>query len=737
MAAAKEYRFVIRGMTCAACAARIERSLSRLPGVEQVSVNLASGSALVQVGAGGPDEEEIGDRINRLGFEVVRDAPAQEGGAETAEWSRREIVRVRRLFLISALFSLPLALNMLFMFWQRPLPLQLGQPLTQLVLATVVQVVGGSYFYVDAYRSLRGGSANMAVLVALGTTAAYGLSAWNVLAAGGHAGHNIYFESAAVVITLVLLGKLLEARAKGRTSAAINKLLSLQASSAVLLRDGQEVTVPLEQVRPGDLVLVRPGQKIPVDGEIVSGQTTVDESMLTGESLPVEKKIGDRVTGATLNQLGSITVRVTGVGQDTVLARIIRIVEQAQGSKAPIQRLADRVAAYFVPAVLGIALLTFLFWYFWGRPGQLAPALLHATAVLVIACPCALGLATPTSIMVGTGKGAEMGILIKGGEYLERAGSLSAIVLDKTGTLTTGHPVLTDVLPLGSWPGGERELLGLVASAESASEHPLAAAVVDKARQQGVPVVAPEEFQALPGFGLEARVQGRRILVGKPDFIASRGYDLAQWEERVSALEQAGKTTVLAVVEGQVAGLLALADTLKSEAPGVVERLQQMGLEVWMITGDNQRTAEAVARQAGIRHVLAGVLPGDKADRVAELKKRGLVVGMVGDGINDAPALAVADVGFALGTGTDIAMETAPVTLLGGNLQGVVNAIRLSRATLRNIKQNLFWAFIFNTLGIPLAAAGFLSPVVAGAAMAFSSVTVVSNALRLRAFTFK
>ncbi|MGQ9556496.1 MAG: heavy metal translocating P-type ATPase [Desulfurispora sp.] len=733
-AAPKEYRFLIRGMTCAACAARIERSLSRLPGVEQVSVNLASGSALVRVGADGPADEEIGDRINRLGYEVVRAAPVQEGGADGEEWSRREINRVRRLFLISALFSLPLVLNMLFMFWHRSLPLYLGQPLTQLVLATVVQLVGGSYFYADAYRSLRGGSANMAVLVALGTTAAYVLSAWNVLAAKGHAGHNIYFESAAVVITLVLLGKLLEARAKGRTSAAINKLLSLQASSAVLLRDGQEVTVPLEQVRPGDLVLVRPGQKIPVDGEIVSGQTTVDESMLTGESLPVEKKSGDRVTGATLNQLGSITVRVTGVGQDTVLARIIRIVEQAQGSKAPIQRLADLVAAYFVPAVLGIAVLTFLFWYFWGLPGQLAPALLHATAVLVIACPCALGLATPTSIMVGTGKGAEMGILIKGGEYLERAGSLSAIVLDKTGTLTTGQPVLTDLLPLGSWRDRERELLGLVAGAESASEHPLAAAVVEQARQQGVTVVPPEEFQARPGFGLEARVQGRQILVGKPDFIASRGYDLAQWQGRLAELEQAGKTAVFAVLDGEVAGLLALADTLKPEAASVVERLQQMGLEVWMITGDNPRTAQAVARQAGIRHVLAGVLPGDKADRVAELKKRGLVVGMVGDGINDAPALAAADVGFAMGSGTDIAMETAPVTLLGGNLQGVVNAIRLSRATLCNIKQNLFWAFIFNTLGIPLAAAGYLSPVVAGAAMAFSSVTVVSNALRLRAF---
>lgn len=721
--------FKITGMSCAACARRIEKGLAALPGVYSAVVNLAMEKATVEFNPGELAEAEVKALVERLGFGAHSLADTREIDREQA--MREGEIRSQRVRLfISVVFSFPLLWAMvLHMFGVSGATAQLlMNPYLQWALATPVQFIAGWQFYRGAFLALRGGGANMDVLVALGTSAAYFYSIANVLRDVS----DLYFETSAILLTLIILGKLLEARAKGRTSEAIRALMGLQAKTARVVRDGQEVDVPVEGVVPGDIVVVRPGEKIPVDGVIVEGISTVDESMLTGESIPVDKKVGDEVFGATLNKLGAFKFKATKVGKDTALAQIIRIVEEAQGSKAPIQRFADVVSGYFVPAVITLAVLTFLAWYFVLDPGNFSRAIVNFTAVLVIACPCALGLATPTSIMVGTGKGAENGILIKGAEHLENTHRLTAIVLDKTGTITKGEPAVTDIISLNGQT--ETQLLRLAAVAEKNSEHPLAQAIVRQGQAQGVVSGDVAEFAAIPGHGVRARVDGKTVLVGTRKLMRENGVDFDSSISRIEALEQQGKTVVLMAVENEPAALIAVADTVKEHAADAVAQLKAMGLEVWMITGDNERTARAIAREVGIENIMAEVLPEDKAEKVQELKLQGKVVGMVGDGINDAPALATADVGFAIGTGTDVAMEAADITLIRGDLRGIVAAIQLSKATMRNIKQNLFWALIYNLLGIPIAAAGFLSPVLAGAAMAFSSVSVVTNALRLRRF---
>ncbi|MDF2935819.1 MAG: ATPase, partial [Paenibacillaceae bacterium] len=584
-------------------------------------------------------------------------------------------------------------------------------------------------------KALWNGGANMDVLVALGTSAAYFYSVyltavWAVDGGSAHHMPELYFETSAVLITLILLGKLFEAMAKGRTSEAIRTLMGLQAKTALVIRDGEELQIPIEQVVQGDVLLVKPGEKIPVDAVVLEGSSAVDESMITGESIPVEKLPGHNVIGATINKNGALKVRAVKVGRDTALAQIIRVVEEAQSSKAPIQRVADKISGIFVPVVVGLAAATFLLWYYAVAPGEFAGALEKAIAVLVIACPCALGLATPTSIMAGSGRAAEAGILFKGGEHLEQTGHIDTVVLDKTGTVTHGKPVLTDVIPAAGWQ--EEELLRLAAAAEKPSEHPLAEAIVRGAEEQGLALPAAGEFAAVPGYGIRAVVEGRRLAVGTRRLLEESGVSFGGAGQEMERLEQAGKTAMLVAVDGVYAGVLAVADTMKESSREAVERLLKLGLTVVMLTGDNKRTAEAIAKQAGIPRVLAEVLPEGKAEEVRKLQQEGRKVAMVGDGINDAPALATADIGMAMGTGTDVAMEAADITLLRGDLNGIADAIYMSRKTMGNIKQNLFWALAYNSLGIPIAAAGFLAPWLAGAAMAMSSVSVVLNALRLQ-----
>lgn len=728
---------LVRGMTCAACSARIEKKLKAMPGVTAATVNLAAERASIKYNPVEISSADLINTITSLGYE------AHKAGGESADQEKeereREIKRQVFLFIFSAVFSAPLLIGMLGMLkpFHHFLPEFLHHSLFQFFIATPVQVVAGYHFYRDSYIALKNRSANMSVLVALGTSAAYIYS--TVVTFWGHnlGLRDVYFESSAVLLTLILLGKMLEAKAKGKTSEALKKLAGLQAKTARLVRDGVEVDVPVEEVVVGDLVIVRPGEKIPVDGIIREGNSSVDESMLTGESLPVDKKEGDQVIGATLNKLGAFKFEATRVGSDTALAQIIRIVEEAQGSKAPIQRMADVISGYFVPAVIGFAVITFLGWYFAGDPGNVTRAVLNFTAVLVIACPCALGLATPTSIMVGTGKGAEYGILIKGGEYLERAHKVNAVVLDKTGTVTHGEPVMTDLVPLPGFAGKEETLLKLAGAAEKGSEHPLAQAIVKKAGGNYDGIGVTRSFSAVPGRGIEAEIGERTVLVGTRLLMQEKGVVLPQGVEAVvENLEGQGKTVMLMALNGAAAAALAVADTIKETSREAVAALKKMGIEVWMLTGDNIRTAGAIAREVGIEsdHVLAQVLPEDKAGKVRELRGKGLVVGMVGDGINDAPALAEADVGFAIGSGTDVAIEAADIVLVRGDLRSVADSIALSRATIRNIRQNLFWALIYNIIGLPIAALGFLSPVVAGTAMAFSSVSVVSNALRIKRF---
>ncbi|MTI81045.1 MAG: copper-translocating P-type ATPase [Firmicutes bacterium] len=726
----EKVQLAVSGMSCASCSARIERVLNKSPGIFNATVNLALEKAVVEYNPEGTDVGEIKRKITKLGFQA-RDIEEDDQDREKDQ-RNKEIKRQRLYFIIAAIFSAPLFLFMLVMVFQLDALTQLiiFDPKAQFVFASVVQFIPGLYFYKDAYGSLKGGSANMSVLVALGTSAAYFYSVFVTFFGHQFGMEEVYYESAAIIITLVLLGKMLESQAKGRTSEAIRKLMNLKAKNARVIREGKEQEIPIDEVVVGDILVVRPGEKIPVDGVVEEGNSTVDQSMLTGESVPVDKTEGDEIIGATINKLGTFKYKATKVGRDTALAQIIKIVEDAQGSKAPVQRMADVISAYFVPAVVLIAVMTFLGWYFFGDNGNFTRALINFTAVLVIACPCALGLATPTSIMVGTGKGAEYGILIKGGEHLESAYRLNAVVLDKTGTITKGEPSLTDIVVAGE--RSEEELLKLAASAESSSEHPLAKAIVEAAKERNISLKDAKDFNAIPGHGISVAIEKEKFLIGTAKLMADNNVDISPMKQKAAELEGEGKTAMYVGSDKQLIGIIAVADTIKENSLQAVQRMQELELDVWMITGDNRRTAEAIAQEVGITNVMAEVLPEQKADKIKELQQQGKQVGMVGDGINDAPALATADVGFAIGTGTDVAMEAADITLIKGDLQGVVNSIKLSRATMRNIKQNLFWAMIYNSVGIPVAALGFLSPILAGAAMAFSSVSVVTNALRLR-----
>ncbi|MDR0269074.1 heavy metal translocating P-type ATPase [Paenibacillus sp.] len=727
--------FEITGMTCAACATRIEKGLSRMPGVSRANVNLALETANVEYAAGMVTVKNMMKKVEQLGYKAL---PKQEA-RNSAELRRQEINHKRFKWMMAAILSSPLLWAMVghfsFTSWI-PVPSLFMNPWFQLAVATPVQFLIGGQFYIGAYKALRNKSANMDVLVALGTSAAYFYSLYltiqTVSASSHHHPVEMYYETSSVLITLILVGKWFEALAKGRSSEAIKSLMGLQAKTALVVRDGRETSIPVEDVVAGDIVIVKPGEKIPVDGKVLEGVSSVDESMLTGESIPADKREGDVVVGATLNKNGMLRIQATKVGGETALAQIIKVVEEAQGSKAPIQRIADVISGIFVPIVVGIAVVTFLIWYFGVEPGQFAPALEKAIAVLVIACPCALGLATPTSIMAGSGRAAEFGILFKGGEHLESAQTIEVVVLDKTGTVTSGKPVLTDVIPAPLMT--EQSLLRMTAAVERQSEHPLAEAIVAGARDRSKALPLPEakEFDNLPGYGVSARVDGRAVLVGTRKLMAERGIPVEAALPAMRQLEDAGKTAMLVAIDGKYAGMVAVADTIKETSREAISRLQDMGIEVIMITGDNERTAKAIAAQAGIHHVLAEVLPEGKAEEVRKLQQTGKRIAMVGDGINDAPALATADIGMAIGTGTDVAMEAADVTLMRGDLNAIADAILMSRRTMGNIKQNLFWALAYNAVGIPIAAAGFLAPWLAGAAMAFSSVSVVLNALRLQ-----
>ncbi|MEL3959980.1 heavy metal translocating P-type ATPase [Lysinibacillus endophyticus] len=727
--------FEITGMTCAACATRIEKVLNKTNGVASASVNLALEKATIKFN---PSEITIADliaRVEKLGY----GAHQKQENKEQVDYREKHIKEQQRKFIISAILSLPLLWTMVGHFAFTSflyVPDFLMNPWIQLFLATPVQFIIGKQFYVGAYKALRNGSANMDVLVVMGTSAAYFYSVYQTIITVGtnHAPH-LYFETSAVLITLILLGKLFEAKAKGRSSEAIKKLMGLQAKTAIVVRAGVEKEVPLEEVVIGDMILVKPGEKIPVDGEVIEGITAVNESMLTGESLPVDKEIGDTLYGSTINKNGFIKMKATKVGRDTALAQIIKVVEDAQGSKAPIQRMADQISGIFVPIVVGIAILTFLVWIIWVNPGEFTSALEVLIAVLVIACPCALGLATPTSIMAGSGRAAEFGILFKGGEHLEQTQNIDTVVVDKTGTVTHGKPVLTDVYVANGQ--NEENFLSLIGAAEKQSEHPLAQAIVQGIQEKGVELGNIQYFEAIPGFGVQATISGQGVVIGTRKLMTQYGIDIQHVLSLMEKLERDGKTAMLAGINGQYAGLVAVADTIKDTSREAVQRLQKMGIKVIMMTGDNERTAQAIGKEVGVDAVIAEVLPEGKAEEVKKLQQQGKKVAMVGDGINDAPALATADIGMAIGTGTDVAMEAADITLIRGDLNSIADAILMSRKTMRNIKQNLFWAFAYNTLGIPIAAIGLLAPWVAGAAMAFSSVSVVLNALRLQRVTLE
>ncbi|WP_090573320.1 cation-translocating P-type ATPase [Paenibacillus sp. OV219] len=736
MATTQKTTLQISGMTCASCAARIERGLSRMDGITSASVNLTMETASVEYNQAVIEVAAVITKVEGLGFH----AEVKWESKSPAEMRQADIRRLRNRLFISALLSLPLLLAMaghLPFTASIALPTWLMNPWFQLVLATPIQFYIGGPFYIGAYKAVRGRSANMDVLVAMGTSAAYFYSLYETVASIGGGMHRLelYYETSALLITFLLLGKLLEALAKGRSSRAISALIGLQAKTATVVRAGEELVVPVESVVQGDLVVVKPGERIAVDGVVMDGSSSVDEAMLTGESIPVQKVEGDSVIGATVNGTGIMRIRATKVGKDTLLAQIIRIVVEAQGSKAPIQRIADVISSVFVPIVIGLALITFLIWLFFIEPGELGTALRVAIAVLVIACPCALGLATPTSIMAGSGRAAELGILFKGGEHLERAHRIDAVLLDKTGTVTEGKPSLTSYMVESAFE--ERQLLSWIRTAESSSEHPLASAIVSGLAEQGIALAvgSAEQFRAVPGYGIEALVDGRMIVIGTRRYLALHQVEVpASALAQIEQLEEIGQTVVLAAVDGIYAASLAVADTVKPTSRAAVAALKQLGLKVMLITGDNAATAHAIAKQAGIDQVLAEVLPEGKAEQVKALQQQGMKVAMVGDGINDAPALATADVGMAMGTGTDVAMEAADITLMRGDLSSISEAIAISRKTMVNIKQNLFWALAYNAIGIPIAAAGLLAPWVAGAAMALSSVSVVLSSLRLQRF---
>ncbi|MGI6037480.1 MAG: heavy metal translocating P-type ATPase [Limnochordia bacterium] len=740
----REVTMAISGMTCAACVRAVERAIAKLPGVEEVSVNLATEKARIVYDPGEVRISQIREAITRGGYEASEIETGQPVDGERARWEL-DLQQLKKRLLSAAIFTIPLFYMAMGHMLGWPLPAfirpdinPLNFALTQLLL-TIPAVIAGHRFYTVGFSRLWRREPNMDSLIAVGTSAAflYGLYAIVQIQAGHTSfAYELYFETTGVIITLILFGKYLEMISKGKTSEAIKKLMGLAPKTATIIHNGQERTIPIEEVEVGDILVVKPGEKIPVDGEVVAGRTSVDESMLTGESIPVEKHVGSQVVGATINKNGTIQFRATKVGEDTTLAQIIKLVEEAQGSKAPIAQLADIISGYFVPVVMAIAVIAGLAWYLAGMSTVFALTIF--ISVLVIACPCALGLATPTAIMVGTGKGAEHGVLIKGGEALERTHSIDTIIFDKTGTITEGEPQVTDIITVDDME--EDELLQLAAAAEQGSEHPLGEAIVRRAQERNLAPMEIEDFAAIPGHGIEVTVEGRQVLMGNKKLMDDRGLAITLQGE-ADKLAEEGKTPMFVAIDGRLAGLIAVADTVKENSRRAIDILKEMGIEVVMITGDNQRTAAAMARQVGIQRVLAEVLPQDKANEVKKLQDEGRIVAMVGDGINDAPALAQADIGIAIGSGTDVAMESADIVLVRSDLLDVPTAIQLSKATIRNIKQNLFWAFAYNTAGIPIAAGvlyllggPLLNPMIAAAAMAFSSVSVVTNALRLRRF---
>ncbi len=739
----------LRGMSCASCANNIEDAIRFVPGVEACSVNFGAEQATVTYDAGKTDLAEIQEAVNAAGYSaqpMQDDVLAPEDDAERRERQAENRKLTRKVWfsgIVSAILvigSLPAMTGLPIPF----LPMWLHNPWLQLVLTAPVLLWAGSSFFVNAWKALKRHTATMDTLVAVGTGTAYLYSLFPTFFPEWFTAQglnpDVYFEAASVIIALLLVGRLLENRAKGQTSEAIRKLMGLQAKTARVIRNGQEVDILIAEVMLGDIILVRPGERIPVDGEIVEGSSTIDEAMVTGESFAVKKQSGDEVIGATINKTGSFKFRATRIGKDTFLAQIVKLVQQAQGSKAPIQRLADQVTGWFVPAVIAIAILTFIVWF--NVMGNVTMALVNTVGVLIIACPCALGLATPTSIMVGTGKGAENGILIKGADSLELAHKLQTIVLDKTGTITQGKPTVTDFVTVnGTANSNELNLLHLSASIERNSEHPLAEAVVQYAQSQGAELTNAQEFEAIAGSGVQGFVEGRWVQIGTHRWMNELGIDTNALQQQWDKLEYLGKTVIWIAVDGKAEAIMGIADAVKPSSVNAIRALQKMGLEVVMLTGDNQRTADVIAREVGIERIFAEVRPDQKVATIETIQSEGKIVAMVGDGINDAPALAQADVGIAIGTGTDVAIAASDITLISGDLQSIVTAIQLSRATIRNIKQNLFFAFIYNVAGIPIAAGilypvfgWLLSPIIAGAAMAFSSVSVVTNALRLRNF---
>jgi len=669
---------VITGMTCSACSARIEKGLNKMEGVLQANVNLALETASIEYNPSTISAKDLIQKVENLGYgAMVKD---EENKKEAVDYRQKEIEKQQGKFIFAMILSLPLLWSMVGHFSFTSflyVPEAFMNPWVQMALATPVQFFIGKQFYVGAYKALKNKSANMDVLVVLGTSAAYFYSVYLAIGTIGQSTHSVglYFETSAVLITLIILGKLFEAKAKGRSSEAIKKLMGLQAKTATVIRDGEETIIPLEDVTAGDILLVKPGEKIPVDGEVLEGTSALDESMITGESVPVDKTVGDSVIGATINRNGFLKIKATRVGKDTALSQIIKVVEEAQGSKAPIQRMADIISGIFVPIVVGIAVITFLIWYLWAEPGNFAGALEKLIAVLVIACPCALGLATPTSIMAGSGRAAEYGILFKGGEHLEMTHKVNTVILDKTGTVTNGAPVLTDVLT----EGNETEFLSLVGSAEKQSEHPLAQAIVEGIKEKSIGLKDVSEFENIPGYGIKANVDGKTVLVGTRRLMKKHNVDVDHVLNVMEGLEKQGKTAMLAAVDGSCAGIVAVADTIKETSTQAIKRMKDMGLEVIMITGDNKQTANAIAKEAGIDHVIAEVLPQGKAEEVKKLQAQGKKVAMVGDGINDAPALATADIGMAIGTGTDVAMEAADITLIRGDLNSIADSILIKR----------------------------------------------------------
>jgi Cu+-exporting ATPase len=733
----------VEGMTCASCVARVERALKKVEGVTSANVNLATEKVTLIYDGDKTGMTDLAEAVSGAGYTLVTEnaakAPLSTSQPERVNESpqQKAFLQTKKDFVLSVILTLPVVVVSMiemtnwFVRWS-PISTEYINRLL-LIVTTIVLLVPGKRFFTSAWRQAKHFTADMNTLIAVGTGVAYVYSAFVVLFPhwlGFRQGPTeVYFDTAATIITLILLGKMLEARAKSKASDAIRMLMDLQPKQATVIRSGRELVIALEDVVVGDTVVIKPGEKIPVDGIVTRGATTVDESMITGESLPVERTANEKVLGGTINKNGSVEFRATAVGKETVVAHIIKLVEEAQGSKASIQSLADKIASVFVPTVMSIAVLTGLLWYFVGQSG-FTPAMINAIAVLIIACPCALGLATPTAIVVATGKGALNGILIKNAESLERAHKIQSVILDKTGTLTEGKPSATDIVVLDEL--NEEELLNLVASVEKRSEHPLGDAIVNAATQRGMPLVAVESFKAHAGFGVEGIVNGKRILVGTQDFMEQSSINAAKASPVIDRFGSEGKTPVLAAVDGKLSGVIGIKDEIRPTSKESVYKLKRLGIDVFMITGDKKQTAAAVGKEVGIEQVVAEVLPQNKAASVRQIQGGGKIVAMVGDGINDAPALAQADVGIAMGSGTDVAMETADITLMKPDLNGVYQAIRLSRQTVKTIRQNLFWAFIYNIVGIPLAAVGLLSPIIAAAAMAFSSVSVVSNSLRLR-----